>query len=188
MSDSLEQHHRLTPDELRARIAELERELADAEDDGRPHPDRDTWCTPLLYALALGRWGLDPCSNERSHIVSDRTFRLANGQNGLVLAKFVSPRTRVFCNPPYSDVLPWVLAYGHTRFCFLLKFDPSTKWCRELLARTGLILFPEDRIKFEPPPGVEATSNQFPHGFFFAREEDATPEIRALCHAWRPVR
>ena len=27
--------------------------------------------------------------------------------------------------------------------------------------------------------------NQFPHGLFFSRAEDATPEIRALCFEFR---
>lgn len=152
-------------------------------------PDRDTYCTPLDLALAVGPWDLDCCTNERSHIVSRRTFRLDRGQNGLVLARFVSRNTRVWCNPPYSDVMPWVLGYGHTRFCFLVKFDPSTKWCGELIARSELVLFPRRRrISFEPPPGIEAGDNQFPHGFFYARAEDATPAIRSLCFTWRNER
>jgi hypothetical protein len=59
----------------------------------------------------------------------------------------------------------------------------------ELIERTHLILIPKGtRIQFEPPPGVpldKAMANQFPHALFYAREEDATPEIRALCFAWR---
>ncbi len=37
-------------------------------------------------------------------------------------------------NPPYSkgQVERWVAAYGHTRFCFLLRFDPSTTWFNTL--------------------------------------------------------
>ncbi len=151
--------------------------------------DSDSWCTPMWLARALGPFDTDPCSNERSHIQSRRSFRLDRGQDGLVLAKFVGRGERVWVNPPYSDVMPWVHGYGHTRFCFLVKFDPSTKWCRALLARTAFILFPRQyRVRFEPPPGVESSSNQFPHGLFYAREEDATQEIRARCYQWRTVR
>lgn len=178
----------LDPELLRKQIAELQGKLKEIEPE-EPSPDRDTWCTPYKYARAVGWWDLDPATNSRSHILAHRTFQLDKGQNGLALARFVSRNTRVWINPPYSDVMPWVLAYGHTRFCFLVKFDPSTKWCRELIARTALVLFPrEERLEFEPPPGVEGGSNPFPHGFFFAREEDASPEIRALCYAWRTVR
>lgn len=151
-------------------------------------PDRDTWCTPKWIAEALGKWDLDPCSNARSHIESKRAFDLeARGQNGLELASKVKASARVYVNPPYSDVLPWVRAYGHTRFCFLVKFDPSTVWCTELLANTSLILFPKKveersaRIAFEPPPGLKASSNQFPHGLFFANAKDASKEIQAAC-------
>jgi hypothetical protein len=143
-----------------------------APGDADAPPDRNTWCTPKWIADAIGHWGLDPCSNERSHVQSTRVCRLDRGQDGLALADGVA-----------ADVMPWVLAYGHTRFCFLVKFDPSTKWCAELLAHTELVLFPKrTRIEFEPPPGVPGDGgNQFPHGLFFARAEDATAEIRAAC-------
>jgi hypothetical protein len=152
--------------------------------------DRDTYCTPPWIARALGPWDLDPCSNERSYIDAARTFSLEQGQSGLALARFISRNTRTFLNPPYSDVGPWVRAYCHTRFCFLVKFDPSTKWCGELIAHTELVLFPKaTRIAFDPPPGIEKPDgNQFPHGFFFSREDDATAAIRGLCFAWRTVR
>lgn len=171
---------------LLAKIASLEQQLGTDEEDGKPPADRDTWVTPLYLARAVGRWDLDPCSNDRSHLDAAKTFRLDRGQDGLVLAPFVSSRTRVWINPPYSDVMPWIKAYGHTRFCFLVKFDPSTKWCRELIKRTELVLFPTGkRIAFEPPPGVEGASNQFPHGLFYARADDATDAISALCTRWR---
>lgn len=141
--------------------------------------DRDTWCTPKAIADAIGAWDLDPCSNERSHIQARRAIALP--QDGLL--ELALSTDRVFVNPPYSDVMPWVQRYKHARFCFLVKFDPSTKWCAELLAATELVLFPKrTRIEFEPPPGIPSDGgNQFPHGLFFARAEDATPEIRELC-------
>lgn len=162
-------------------------DIIDVDDvDENEAPDRDTWTTPRWIANALGEFDLDPCSNERAVIRAKRTFRLDRGQDGLVLAKFVGRSSRVFINCPYSDVMPWVKAYAHTRFCYLLKFDPSTKWCRELLRRTTLVLFPiRRRVAFDPPPGVEGSSNQFPHGLFFAHEEDASDKIRKLCFAWR---
>lgn len=153
--------------------------------------DRDTWCTPREFAELLGPWALDPCSNERSHIQAQRTFRLDRGEDGLELAKTVKPATRAFLNPPYSAVWPWIQAYGHTRFCFLLKLDPSTKWFADLYSRTKLILVPRGtRIEFEAPPGVppeKALGNQFPHAFFFAREEDAPAALIDRCFVWPVV-
>lgn len=147
--------------------------------------DRDTWCTPKDIARAIGRWDLDPCSNERSHIDAVRMFRLDLGEDGLKLASAISKTARVFINPPYSDVRPWIDAYHHARFCFLLKFDPSTKWFAELMRHSRFVLFPRGtRVEFEPPPGVppdKSHANPFPHALFYAREADATDAIRALC-------
>jgi hypothetical protein len=149
--------------------------------------DRDTWCTPKWIADAIGRFDLDPCSNERSHIVSGSSFRLERGENGLERAKSIGGDWRVFVNPPYSDVMPWIEAYRHTRFCFLLKLDPSTKWFAELMRHTELVLIPKGtRVQFEPPPGVEVNaSNPFPHALFYRRASDAPAAIVDRCYVWR---
>jgi hypothetical protein len=160
-------------------------ERSDSEQRG-VKPDRDSWCTPKWLCDAIGAWGLDPCSNERSHVRATFTFRLDRGEDGLKLAASVAPESRVFVNPPYGDVPPWVRAYKHARFCFLLKFDPSTRWFCELYAATALVAIPRRRrIAFEPPPGVRASSNPFPHALFYARAEDATDAILRSCIAWR---
>jgi hypothetical protein len=151
--------------------------------------DRDTWCTPKWITDAIGRFDLDPCSNPRSTVQSELTFRLDRGQDGLEQAAWVTSTARVFVNPPYSDVMPWVQAYKHTRFCFLVKFDPSTKWCEALIEHTSIVLFPRrTRIEFAAPPGVESSSNPFPHCLAYARAADATDAIRALCFSWAVIR
>lgn len=150
--------------------------------------DRDAWCTPKWLAEAIGEVDLDPCSNERTHIRARSTFRLDFGEDGLARAEGVHQASCVFINPPYSNVTPWIAAYGHTRFVFLLKLDPSTKWFQALIARTELVLIPRGtRVAFEPPPGVppdKANANPFPHALFYAHATDATDAIRALCFAW----
>ncbi len=159
---------------------------------GGPAPfeiDRNTWCTPVWITEALGDVDLDPCANERSHVRAGSTFRLDRGQDGLELAANVGHDWRVFINPPYSDVTPWVQAYAHTRFVYLLKFDPSTKWFAELIAKTGLVLIPRGtRVQFEAPLGVppeKSEANQFPHALFFARADDAPKGLLDRCYAWR---
>lgn len=152
--------------------------------------DRDTWCTPKWLTDAIGSWDLDPCANERSHVKAAREFRLERSEDGLFMASKVNEGARVFINPPYSDVLPWIEAYAHTRFCFLLKVDPSTEWFAVLMSHTKLVLFPRGtRVQFEAPEGVppdKAKANQFPHALFYARAEDATDAIRAACFSpWR---
>ncbi|MCA1833022.1 MAG: DNA N-6-adenine-methyltransferase [Mycobacteriales bacterium] len=150
--------------------------------------DRDTWCTPPWLTEPLGRFDLDPCSNERSQVQAATTFVLDLGIDGLARGEDVNPGWRVFINPPYSDVPPWIAAYKHTRFCFLLKLDTSTKWFAELHAASALILIPRRRVNFIPPPGVppeRAVAQQFPHALFYANAEDATDAIRAMCWSWR---
>ncbi len=154
--------------------------------------DRDTWCTPQWITDALGEVDLDPCANERSHVQAGSTFRLDLDQDGLELAPTVGHDWRVFLNPPYSDVPPWIAAYGHTRFCFLLKLDPSTKWFAALLERAEIVLIPKlTRVQFEAPEGVPDNKTgavQFPHALFFARDEDAPQALRDRCYVWRVER
>lgn len=166
---------------------EADPQATDSEDgDGI---DRDTWCTPKWITEALGKVDLDPCANERSHVQAKISFHLERGDDGLVKAPNVGRSWRVFINPPYSDVPPWVEAYSHTRFVFLLKLDPSTKWFEALIARTELVLIPKrTRVQFEPPPGVAAKdskANPFPHALFFAKAEDAPEALLARCYVWR---
>lgn len=171
--------------------ARVSGEEAGDDQDESVEIDRDTWCTPKWITDAIGDFDLDPCANERSHVSAAREFRFdERGEDGLFMASKVDATDRVFINPPFSDVTPWIEAYTHTRFCFLLKFDPSTRWFASLMAHTKLVLFPRGtRVKFEAPEGVppeKAVAPQFPHALFYARVEDATDAIRAACfQPWR---
>lgn len=150
-------------------------------------PDRDSWCTPLEYAEVLGKFDLDPCSNSRSHVRAKIRYTLDEGDDGLKagIETLIPGWYRVFVNPPYSDVTPWIRTYGHTRFCFLLKLDTSTRWFAEIYKLSALVCVTRKRIAFEPPPGVRASSNQFPHAFFYRNADDATPALLRKCVAWR---
>lgn len=164
---------------------------ANAKRDAGTSPDRDSWCTPKWLADALGSFDLDPCSNARSHIDAIYSYQLERSEDGLKLltSKWMDASSvKTFINPPYSSgqVMRWAQAYAHTRFCFLVRFDPSTAWYRFLYQRSGLVCVPRKRVNFEPPPGVKAFSNVYPHVLFFARLEDASEQIKRLSFAWRP--
>lgn len=97
--------------------------------------------------------------------------------------------TRVFIQPPYDIVLEAIAHYGHTRFCALLRFDPSTDWFAALWALTDVVAIPfGERLDFEPPPGIDSSSNPYPHAFFYASERDVTDEIRKHCIVLRVER
>jgi hypothetical protein len=161
---------------------------------------RGSWCTPKKYADAVGWFDLDPFSNARSHINAVVSCRLERGDDGLGIdspmpGEFfsaqlgvcrVTENSRVWLQPPYDIVTAAIRHYKHTRFTALLRLDPSTRWFGELYAASELILVPRaDRIQFDPPPGVKASSNPFPHGFFYKHATDATEAIRAMCFEWR---
>lgn len=158
--------------------------------------DRDTWTTPIKITGRLGHVWLDPCSNVRSKVISDRSFRLDRKQDGLKLARFVprNPPAIVFINPPYSrgQVMRWIDAYKHTRFLFLLRYDPSTDWFKLLIQYTGLVACPHFRVNFDPPPELvldgDNHNNPFPHALFARDPGDISPELRAVCTLLRPVK
>jgi len=48
-------------------------------------------------------------------------------------------------------------------FIFLVNLDPSTQWWKVLVQNGGKYIFLFDkRLKFDPPPGVAASSNPRP--------------------------
>lgn len=160
---------------------------------------RGAYCTPKEWADRVGPWDLDPFSNPRSHIVSAERCQLEDGGNGLSdlmlpgsyriaggAPRRAGPDVRVWGQPAYEIVDDAIAHYGHTRFCFLLRFDPSTRWFNRLYRLTRLVCVPRGkRLNFEPPPGVPVSSNPYPHAFFYARPEDATERILRACIAWR---
>jgi len=160
--------------------------LAGAKTLGGNGGSRDSWCTPQWLARLIGEVDLDPCSNERSHIDAKLTCVYELDDNGLLDdldapgwfscagSLIAAPGAwRVYVNPPYSrgQVLRWVRHYKHTRFIFLLRWDPSTEWFSELIGATTHVWFPDRRINFEPPPGVKSSSNPFPHALYLRDPE-----------------
>lgn len=159
---------------------------------------RDSACTPKWLAALIGSVHLDPCWNPRSHIGGMFRCSLEHGGDGLARAD-EEPRLyrgsfrwgmdaigrnttiagddwEVFINPPYAagQVIRWVRHYRHTRFIFLLRWDPSTRWFAELMPHCTHVWFPRKRINFEPPPGVTFSSNPFPHALYL---RDPSPEL-----------
>lgn len=104
--------------------------------------------------------------------------------------RIAGEHTRVWIQPPYDIVDQALDHYGHTRFCALLRFDPRTAWWHRLVVlvrrRRGLICIPRGVFNFEPPPGVQASSNSFPHALYYADERDITRAVLRRCESYRP--
>lgn len=131
--------------------------------------NRDSWCTPQEVVDCLVRFAeecetgvidTDPCSNSRSIVPARTRYTIAD--DGLSKPW----RGLVFVNPPYSDPTPWMLRCAtahidngrHVIAC--IKADPSVKWWSHVWTAKA-ICFPDHRIDFTPPPGVESSSNNF---------------------------
>lgn len=145
---------------------------------------RNCWCTPLWLALLLGWVELDPCSNGRSHIKAD--VSLYEDDDGLT---YIAPASwRVFINPPYGhgQVIRWIRHYVHTRFIFLLRWDPSTAWFQELLPQCDYVWFPPSRVDFEPPPRIRESSNPYPHALYLRDPpEDLLERLKGAGYLFR---
>lgn len=164
---------------------------------GSGESDRGAWITARKWTERVGAWDVDPFSNPRSTLEATVRCMLENNGNGLADVEIpgswiaggdlsssgvADENTKVWGQPPYDIVEAAVAHYRHTRFCFLLRLDPSTGWFETLWERTNVLAIPlGDREMFEPPPGVEASSNPQPHAFYYANPEDITPAIAETC-------
>jgi len=163
---------------------------------GGGESDRGSWVTSKRWADAVGPWDLDPFSNPRSHLDAAVRCMLEDGGDGLAHAGVdagcwrmgngahgrASATTRVWIQPPYDIVEDVIAHYGHTRFCALLRLDSSTGWFAALWELTQVIALPKGtREFFEPPPGVEGSTNPQPHAFYYRDPRDVTPAIAESC-------
>lgn len=180
----------------RADRAALMRELKPANvSGGSGETDRGAWCTLKKWTDRVGEWDIDPFSNPRSTLIASVRCMLEDGGDGLADLEVpgswrsgaeqtgvADENTKTWGQPPYSIVEQAVAHYRHTRFCFLLRLDPSTDWFELLWERTQLLAIPlGDREMFDPPPGIEASSNPQPHAFYYAHASDVTPAIAESC-------
>ncbi len=102
------------------------------------------------------RFDLDVCAEPWNHKLP-RYFSLVDGVDGL---KASWKGARVWCNPPYSDVRPWLekgvehaMAGGFS--AFLVPANISTTWFHDL-AMLGQVHLFRGRIQFEIPPESRA--------------------------------
>lgn len=147
---------------------------------------RDSACTPKWLADQLGQFDLDPYSNERSHIQA-RHRNVWDGIPGSDTdGHWLTGGGHVFVNPPYShgQVIRAVRRWMYADTCFLLRWDPSTAAFRELTRTAEWAWFPDDRLQFEPPPGIEFSSNPFPHACIFTYENAKTRHPGLVGGTW----
>lgn len=139
----------------------------------------DSWCTPKWIADLLGRFEIDVASNHASHIQAE-THCVLGKLNGL---NHDWRRGSVFCNPPYSNVVPWAIKLRDhdAPWCALLKLDPSTKWWAALMEASPTVAPFRKRIKFE---GDRSMTANFPSVLVYSAWR---PSRELAAHLWLPT-
>ena len=139
---------------------------------------RDEWETPIRLFNALDRefnFTLDVCATDDNAKCGNHYNKADDG-----LSRRWQTDTYAFCNPPYSNILPWVkkavreLADGN-KSVLLLPNDPSTEWFAECKKNAAEIRFiVGKRVQFDAPKGVQKSSNTGTNIVVVFRQREAT--------------
>lgn len=102
----------------------------------------DTWLTPLWIIEALGEFDLDPCGIGGHNTAKNKIIW---PQDGLKSDWY----GRVWLNPPYSDLTPWMDKLAqHGNGTALVFARTDTKWMQRHFKLANSIFFLEGRIRF----------------------------------------
>lgn len=112
-------------------------------------PTTDDFTTPPEIVERLnvyGEVGLDPATNATSFINARRKVMLPD--DGLAIGW--AGHGLVWCNPPYSDPLPWVKQgiEEADEAIYLLPTQTGTEWGARLLAGGTIACFYSSRVRF----------------------------------------
>jgi len=120
---------------------------------------RDEWGTPDWLYKALDAefaFDFDAAASEKNHLC-----RLWSTDIEVGIKVIRSERYRVFCNPPFSNIEPFVEAALHSPnlWVFILPTRMRAGWM-ERLRDSGRVEFRwlRKRVEFVPPTGVEESS------------------------------
>lgn len=130
--------------------------------EGRP-ARKDDWRTPPeLYARlnAEFNFALDAACETHNQL-APIGIRADKGEDGLLISwHAIACGKTVFCNPPYSNVRPWLEQAIRCRNAgspavLLVTADTSTRWCLEAVAHEATeVRFLTGRVKFLLPDGT----------------------------------
>lgn len=130
------------------------RRVFDGHPDLGASVDRDTWLTPRWILAELSEFDLDPCACDLNPTwVAPRYFTS-------LLDGLTQPWSgRVFMNPPFSNVVPWVEKHAqHGEGISLLPASIESRvWRSEIWMKAHGILFLAGRTRFANPDGSITT-------------------------------
>lgn len=117
---------------------------------------KDEWLTPPHIIKALGSFDLDPCSPiKRPWATALNHYTEAD--NGLTKEWF----GRVWCNPPYSDISPWLKKCVHHGNAIALTFarTETANFFRYVWEKADSIFFFAGRLQFYHVTGIGSGRN-----------------------------
>ena len=103
----------------------------------------DEWYTPPALVKALGKFDLDPAAPRHKHWTAKKCYTQAD--NGLTKPW----KGRVFMNPPYTKIDPWIYRLAeHGNGIALVFARMGTQWMDQALCWATGICFLDGRLKF----------------------------------------
>ena len=119
------------------------------------HGGSDNWLTPKHILEALGKFDLDPCTPKKMPWSTAKTM-LTEKDDGL---KANWKKSRVFLNPPYSEVSLWTERMAnHGKGIALVAARVDTIWFHEyVFKKAHSILFLKGRLRFCDIKGKPST-------------------------------
>ena len=131
---------------------------------------RDSWRTPpkvFEYFNKKYNFTLDIASSVDNHLC-DKYLTREDDALSYNVDTILEDGDYIWCNPPYSDVRPWVSKAIENKIkgfgtVMLLKNDTSTKWFKDIVNNANEVVFVVGgRIQFLPPDNtVTKSSNNF---------------------------
>jgi phage N-6-adenine-methyltransferase len=118
--------------------------------------DVDTWLTPRWILSQLGEFNMDPCAalEDPRHVGAPSYYTKEN--DGLAQPWY----GRVFMNPPYSDVAPWLVKAAQHMAGGVSLVPASVEsrvWREWVWPRAVRILLLAGRVRFCNPDGSVTT-------------------------------
>jgi hypothetical protein len=161
-----------------------------AHHENKTDRSKDDWYTPRWVLDALPAFDLDPCGApaELPWQTAAQVWRLADGRDGL---RDPWPEGRVFLNPPFSQVRPFLEKLArHGNGIAIVAGRVETAWFHNLIwGRADGIFFPEKRINYCGLDGLPVKGVGFPsvlvaYGFDNARLLAQIPLPGAFVTGW----
>ncbi|MGH9065939.1 MAG: DNA N-6-adenine-methyltransferase [Acidimicrobiales bacterium] len=116
----------------------------------------DEWLTPPHILAALGSFDLDPCA------ATDRPWPTAETHIAIEHDGLGAPwHGRVWLNPPYSEIAPWMArmaAHGEGTALVFARCETAW-WFASIWPAASAILFLQGRLTFCRPDGTPAPAN-----------------------------